>query len=114
DEEGIPLQTAQDSLEVATSIGDEWAIAKAKQFLALKAIGDGDYQQAEQLARECLATFDANGDNWSKSILCTEVLGLLAIRLRQFELAREWIHKGLQAAGEIGFKYAMQTAYWQL
>lgn len=114
DEAGVPLQTAQDCLEVATRIDDPWAIARARQLLAVRAIGDGDYQQAECLAHDALATFDANGDNWSKSVLCIEILGLLAIRLRQFETAKDWIRRGLKAAEEIDFKYAMQTAYWQL
>ncbi len=114
DEQGVPLQTAQECLEIASRTGDEWAIAKAKLLLAVKAIGDGDYPQAAQLAQEALSTFETNGDNWSKSTLCTEVLGLLEIRLREFEAARKWIQQGLKAAEEIDFKYAIQTAYWQL
>jgi predicted ATPase/DNA-binding CsgD family transcriptional regulator len=114
DEEDAPLQIAQECLELATRIGDKWAIAKAKQLLAVQAIGDADYQRAEQLARESLETFDANGDNWSKSVLCTEVLGLLAIRRRQFDAAKQWMQQGLRAAEDIDFKYAIQTAYWQL
>jgi tetratricopeptide (TPR) repeat protein len=114
DEEGVPLRTAQACLKVATKTGDTWAIAKAKQFLAVKAIEDGDYQKGERLAHEALTTFEANGDNWSKSVVCTEVLGLLAITLRQFETAKEWIQKGLKAAEEIGFKYSIQMAYWQM
>ena len=89
-------------------------IAKAKQLLAVQAIGDADYQRAEKLAHESLETFDANGDNWSKSVLCTEVLGLLAIRRRQFDAAKQWMQQGLKAAQDIDFKYAIQTAYWQL
>jgi tetratricopeptide (TPR) repeat protein len=114
DEEDAPLQIAQECLELATRIGDKWAIAKAKQLLAVQAIGDADYQRAEQLAHESLETFDANGDNWSKSGLCTEVLGLLAIRRRQFDAAKQWMQQGLRAAEDIDFKYAIQTAYWQL
>jgi hypothetical protein len=114
DEEGVPLRTAQDCLEAATRLGDAWAIAKAKQLLALRAIGDANYEQAEHLAHEALEAFDSSGDNWSKSVLCIEVLGLLAIRQRQFETAKDWMHKGLGAAGDIDFKYGMQTAYWQL
>jgi tetratricopeptide (TPR) repeat protein len=114
DEAGVPLATAGDCLDAALRSGDQWAIAKAKQLLAVEAIGDADYDQAERLAHESLAAFQANGDNWSKSILCTEVLGLLAIRLRQFQTAKDWMMEGLTAAAEIDFKYAMQTAYWQL
>lgn len=114
DEAGVPLQTAQECLEVATRINDQWAIARARQLLAVRAIGEANYGEAERLAHEALATFDASGDNWSKSVLCTEVLGLLAIRLRQFDTAKVWIQHGLKAAEEIDFKYAIQTAYWQL
>jgi tetratricopeptide (TPR) repeat protein len=114
DEEGAPLQTAQDCLEIATRIGDPWAVAKAKQLLSVQAIGDEDCEGADRLAQEALATFDASGDNWSKSVLCIEVLGLLAIRQRQFESAKNWMQRGLKAAETIDFKCAMQIAYWQL
>lgn len=114
DEEDAPPQIAQECLELATRLGDPWAIAKAKQLLAVQAIGNADYQHAERLAHEALETFNANGDNWSKSVLCTEVLGLLAIRRRQFDAAKQWMQQGLKAAQDIDFKYAIQTAYWQL
>ena len=112
--EAVALQAAQDCLDIATELDDRWAIAKAKQFLAVRVIEDGEYEKAERLAHEALAAFEASGDNWSSSVVCIEVLGLLTITLRQFEAAREWIQKGLKAAEEIDFKYSMQTAYWQL
>jgi predicted ATPase/DNA-binding CsgD family transcriptional regulator len=114
DEEGVPLQSAQECLEIATKMDDTWAIAKATQFLAVRAIEEGEYEQGSRLAHEALAAFEANGDNWSKSIVCIEVLGLLAITLREFDNAKAWIQKGLAAAEEIGFIYAIQTAYWQM
>jgi predicted ATPase/DNA-binding CsgD family transcriptional regulator len=105
---------AQTCLDIATAIGDTWAEAKAKQLLALRAIENEDYENAERLANEALAVFDASGDNWSKSIICIEVLGLLATNLRQLDVAQEWIERGLRAAEEIEFKYSIQMAYWQL
>ena len=75
---------------------------------------DGDFAQAEQLAFDALAAFEAGGDQWSNSVLCIEVLALLAIRRRQFDAARAWLRRGLAAGEEIGFKDAIQTAYWQL
>lgn len=114
DEQGVPLRTAQELLEVATNLEDTWAIAKANQFLAVRAIEDGEFEKAERLAHEALAVFDDSGDNWSKSVVCIEALGLLAITLQQFEAAKDWMLKGLKAAEEIGFKYSIQSAYWQL
>jgi len=113
-EANIALGAAQDCLEVATRIGDGWAIAKAKQFLTIRAINDEDYVSAERMAHEALNTFEESGDRWSESVLCIEVLGLLAITLRQFDRAKEWIGRGLKAAEEIDFKYSQQMAYWQL
>jgi predicted ATPase/DNA-binding CsgD family transcriptional regulator len=114
DEEGAPLRIAQECLAAATKIGDAWAIAKAKQFLAVRAIEDGDYENASRLAREALATFEASGDHWSSSVVCIEVLGLLAINQRQYATAKSWIQQGLEDAEEIGSKFSIQTAYWQL
>jgi tetratricopeptide (TPR) repeat protein len=107
-------QAALDCLKIATEVDDRWAIAKAKQFLAVKAIEAGEYAEAEQMAHEALVAFEANGDHWSISVVCIEVLGLLAIALRQFDEAKAWIRRGLGAAEEIDFKYSIQTAYWQL
>lgn len=114
DENHTAHQAALDCLKIAMEIDDRWSIAKAKQFLAVLAIESGEYEHAARLADEALTAFGANGDNWSVSVLCTEVLGLLAITLKQFDAARSWIWKGLQAAEEIDFKYSIQTAYWQL
>lgn len=113
EEQEVSFQAASECLEVATQIGDQWAIAKAKQFLTVMAIENGEYQRAERLAYETLAAFEANGDSWSISVVCIEVFGLLAITLRQYQTAREWIQRGLKAAEEIDFKYSIQTAYWQ-
>ena len=114
EEDSTSRQAALDCLAVATEIDDRWAIAKAKQFLAVRAIEDGEYEKAGLMAHEALMAFEANGDNWSISVVCIEVLGLLAIALRQFDIAKTWISRGLAAAKEIGFKYSIQTAYWQL
>ena len=110
----IALAAAQKCLEIATRIDDQWAIAKAKQFLTIRAITRADYATAERLGREALDAFRRNGDKWSESVLCIEVLGLLSIALRQFERANAWIEQGLHAAEEIDFKYSQQMAYWQL
>ncbi len=112
--EAVARQAAQECLAIATALGDRWAIAKAEQFLAIKAIEEGDYAEGERLAQAALLAFQENGDNWSASVVCIEVLGFLEITLRQFERAREWIERGLAAAQEIDFKYSIQTAYWQL
>lgn len=112
--ESLAIQAAQECLEVATQIEDQWAIAKAKQFLAVRAIEDGDYTMAERLAHEAYRAFEDSGNNWSSSVVCIEVLGLLAITQQQYEAAKAWIERGLIAAQEIDFKYSMQTAYWQL
>jgi len=114
EEQEISFQAACECLEIATRIEDKWAVAKAKQFLTVMAIENSEYEKAEQLAYETLAAFEATGDNWSISVVCIEVLGLLAIMLRQFQVAKAWIKKGLKAAEEIDFKYSIQTAYWQL
>ena len=114
DEEVVPLQIAQDCLAAATKVGDVWAIAKAKQFLAVRAVEDGEYENANRLVRDALTTFEASGDRWSSSVVCVEVLGLLAINQGQYETAKDWIQRGLKDAEEIGFKHSIQTAYWQL
>lgn len=107
-------QAALDILEAAEKIDDRWAIARAKQYLAVLEIEAGEYEKAERMAHEALVAFEASGDHWSTSVLCIEVLGLLFISLRRFDQARDWIRRGLQAAEEIDFKYSIQTAYWQL
>ena len=110
----IALAAAWECLEVATRTDDPWAIAKAKQFLAIRAIIDADFGTAEQLAREALDRFEKTGDKWSESVLCIELLGLLAITLREFDRATDWIERGLREAEDINFKYSQQMAYWQL
>jgi tetratricopeptide (TPR) repeat protein len=114
DTEAPAAQVAQDCLQAASETGDQWGIAKAQQFLALKALEDGDYATTESLAQQALNVFEASGDKWSKSVLCIEVLGLLALSLQQYDTAKQWIRHGLSAAEAIGFKYSIQTAYWQL
>lgn len=113
-DQDIAVAAAQDCLEIATRLGDEWSIAKAKQFLTIQAIFDADHAAAERLAGEALDTFERNGDKWSSSALSIEVLGLLAITQRRFDRAAEWIERGLRAAQDIDFKYSQQMAYWQL
>jgi tetratricopeptide (TPR) repeat protein len=113
-ERRVAVQAAHDCLEIASEIGDRWGEAKAKQFLGMQAIEEGDYEQADRLGHEALAIFEESGDTWSKSILCIELLGVLAITVRQWDIATEWIKRGLQAAEAIDFKYSMQMAYWQL
>ena len=51
--------------------------------------------------------------DWSKSILCIEVFGLIETIERDFDSARQWIQKGLEAAEEVNFTYSRQIAYWQ-
>ena len=80
----IAVTAAHKCLELANRIGDEWAVAKAKQFLAIRAIMDSDLTTANRLAHETLNTFQKNGDKWSESMLCIEVLGLLATIRREF------------------------------
>ena len=99
---------------MATRIDDSWAIAKAKQFLTISAIYDADFPNAERLAHEALSAFEENGDMWSESVLCAEVLALLAITLRYFDTAKAWIERGLKVAKDVDFKYSQQMAYWQL
>jgi len=113
-DQDIALAAAQDCLEIATRLGDEWSIAKAKQFLTIRAIFNADHATAERLAGEALDTFERNGDKWSSSVLSIEVLSLLAIAQRRFDRAAEWIERGLHAAQGIDFKYSQQMAYWQL
>ena len=48
-DQNIAVAAAQDCLEIATRIGDEWSIAKAKQFLTIRAIFDADHATAERL-----------------------------------------------------------------
>jgi predicted ATPase/DNA-binding CsgD family transcriptional regulator len=110
----IALAAARECLEVATRIDDQWAVAKAKQFLTVRAIINADLQTAERLAREALDRFEKSGDKWSESVFCIEVLGLLAIARREFDQAMEWIERGLREAEDINFKYSRQMAYWQL
>ncbi|MBK8022969.1 MAG: hypothetical protein IPK19_16470 [Chloroflexi bacterium] len=71
-------------------------------------------ERAESLGRSALEIFESRGDHWSKSIVCIELLALVAIVDRQFEEAKDWMRAGLRAAEEIGYKYSIQTAYWQL
>jgi tetratricopeptide (TPR) repeat protein len=113
-EDTLAVQAAEECLDVATRIDDQWAIAKAKQFLAVRAISGGDYLKAERLALEAFRVFEDSGNNWSLSVVCIEVFGLLCIIQRQFDNAKRWIERGLIAAEEIDFRYSMQTAYWQL
>lgn len=113
-ESNIAFEAAEQCLDVATRIGDDWATAKAKQFLTVQAVKGGNFEWAEHLAYEALSTFETSGDNWSKSVLCIEVLGLVAITQGQYEMAKTWIKHGLAAAEAIAFKYSQQTAYWQL
>lgn len=107
-------KAARDCLLVAEELGDEWAMAKGKQLLASRAIVDQDYGRAKDLAQESLKIFEQREDRWSESILCIEVLGLLAISLRDYQLAEQWVQRGLAAAEQIDFQYAIQSAYWQL
>lgn len=113
-ETGIAIAAGQECLEVATQINDGWGVAKAKQFLSMRAIKDADYHAAELLTHEALSTFEVNGDKWSESLLCIEVGSLLAITLQQFDRAKEWIERGLKSADSIDFGYSRQMAYWQL
>ena len=110
----IAIAAAQECLELASRIDDEWAVAKAKQFLTIRAIMDTDFPTAERLAHVALDIFQKNGDKWSESVLCIEVLGLLAITQREFDRAIQWIERGLHKAEDIDFKYSQQMAYWQL
>jgi len=109
----IALQAAHDCLRVAAAVGDEWGVARSKQMLAIRAIDSGAYNDARELAREALAIYEAHGDQWSESVLCIEVLALLAITLRHFDEAHMWIERGRAAAETIEFTYAVQMAYWQ-
>ena len=113
-ETGIAIAAGQECLEVATQIEDGWGIAKAKQFLSIRAIKATDYHTAELLTHEALSTFEENGDKWSESLLCIEVGSLLAIMLQQFDRAKAWIERGLRSADSIDFGYSRQMAYWQL
>jgi predicted ATPase len=110
----VSIQAANDCIQVATEIGDYWGIGVAKEWLALTAIHRKDFEEARRLANEALQIFIERGDRRSESILCTEVLGLLAITLQKYEEARAWVQKGIQAAEEIDFTYSLQTGYYQL
>lgn len=114
EQEAVALEAARACLELAIALDDRWAAARARQFLAIRAVEEDDFAHAEQFALAALAEMEASGDRWSMSVLCIEALGLLAIRRRQFDAAREWLRRGLATGEEIGFKYAIQTAYWQL
>ncbi len=107
-------EAAQSCLEIATNSGDSWGIAKAKQFLAVQAIDSRRYTRAKRLSQEALSIFEQHGDHWSESVVCIEVLGLLAIVQRQLDSAAQWIRRGLEAAEAINFDYSVQMAYWQL
>ncbi len=110
----VASRAAADCYEIANTIGDPWGIAKAKQLLTVHAIEEHDYATAEHLGHEALAFFEESGDNWSVSVLCIEVLALLAITKRQFDRARTYIERGVKAASAIDFEYSLQMAYWQL
>ena len=110
----VAAQATENCLAVACETDDRWGIAKAKQFQAILAIEDGDYDRAERLAHEALAIFEELDDNWSKSVVCIEILGLLAIIPHAFDTARAWIERGLEAAHDTDFRYSQQMAHWQL
>ena len=114
EEETVSHQAAGECLQTALEIGDQWAIAKARQFLAVQAVEAGQYAEAERLAGQALAAFEENGDHWSASVVCIEVFGYLTIARQDYDAARSWIRRGLRAAEEIDFRYSIQTAYWQL
>lgn len=113
-EAAIARETAEECLQLTLDIGDLWGVAKAKQMLVICAIEDGEYARARHLGTEALQILEANGDQWSESILCIDVLGLLAVSLRQLDEAKRWIERGLKAAQEIDFTYSIQMAYWHL
>jgi predicted ATPase/DNA-binding CsgD family transcriptional regulator len=109
----VARQTAQECLDIALANHDDWGAAKARQFLAMMALDEGDHDAARQYALDALRSFEASGDRWSKSILCIEVLGLLETVRRDFDAARQWIQQGLDTAEEVDFAYSRQMAYWQ-
>jgi predicted ATPase/DNA-binding CsgD family transcriptional regulator len=109
----VAHQAAQECLDVALAIHDDWGAAKAWQFLAMMALDEDRYDDARQLALDALRAFVASGDRWSKSILCIEVLGLLETVTRDLDAARQWIQRGLDTAEEVDFAYSRQMAYWQ-
>ena len=113
-ETDLAFAAGQECLEVATQINDGWGIAKAKQFLSIRAIKDTDFTTAERLTYEAVNAFEKSGDKWSESVICIEVGSLLAITLQQFDSAKEWIERGLKSADSIDFGYSRQMAYWQL
>jgi hypothetical protein len=53
-------------------------------------------------------------DRWSESTLCIEVLATVAIIKQQYQVARQWLQQGLEAAASLDFVYAVRTAYFQL
>jgi len=113
-EKEVAISAARECLSVAEHTDDDWGIAKAKQLLAIGAIENKDYAQAEHLAQTALHIFEKRGDKWSESVLCIEVLGLLEITCRRLDNAIDCIKRGLTAAQVIDFEYSVQMAYWQM
>jgi predicted ATPase/DNA-binding CsgD family transcriptional regulator len=113
-ENNVAADAAQNCLLAARRLKDAWGVAKAEQLLAILAIEGGDYERARSLAEDALHIFEQRRDRWSESILCIEVMGLQEISLGNYEGAKSWIERGLTAAQEIGFRYSVQLAYWQL
>ena len=109
----IAHQTIQECLKIAQANNDLWGIGKVKQFLAMMAIDEGRCDVARQLALGALKSFEDNGDQWSKSILCIEVFGLIETIERNFDAAHQWIQRGLETAEAVKFTYSLQIAYWQ-
>ena len=109
----VARQAAQECLDIALANHDGWGVAKARQSLAMMALDEGRYDDAQQYALDALHSFEASGDRWSESILCIEVLGLLEAARRDYDAAHQWIQRGLDTAAEVDFAYSRQMAYWQ-
>lgn len=112
-ESTVAHKAARECLEISLTQANTWGAAKARHFLATMAINDGHHDEAMKFALDALSSFEAIGDRWSMSILCIEVIGLLETVRRDFDAARQWIQRGLEAAEEAEFDYARQLAYWQ-
>ena len=95
------LALLEESVAIGRGGGDQWLLSIALNNLGDELMGEGEYERAIELFEESLAIGEARGD-LDRRARAYNNLGWATHGLGDLDRTRDYYHRGLEAATEIG------------
>ena len=110
----VARKAAEEGLQIAKGLGDRWGMAYLGFWVGTTMALIGEATEAKRIGEECLELMGQNGDLWLLGCVHAQLLGDIAIVLRDYADAKKQCLIGLRYFEILGEPWAIATTYTRL